>query len=101
MKLRILHFQKRHDEYRPTAINYLIFWSLILRHHYILRYLTISLFQERDLGDEYGWKQIHGDVFRPASYPVLLCGFVGSGVHALASALAVILFIIGGNLYTE
>ena len=20
---------------------------------------------ERDLGDEYGWKQVHGDVFRP------------------------------------
>ncbi|XP_039272977.2 transmembrane 9 superfamily member 3-like [Styela clava] len=56
---------------------------------------------ERDLGDEYGWKQIHGDVFRPASYPILLCGLIGSGVHALSSAFAVVVFIIGGELYTE
>jgi len=26
---------------------------------------------DRDLGDEYGWKQVHGDVFRPSSHPML------------------------------
>lgn len=34
---------------------------------------------ERDLGDEYGWKQVHGDVFRPASYPLLFSALIGAG----------------------
>lgn len=34
---------------------------------------------ERDLGDEYGWKQVHGDVFRPVSQPILFTALVGSG----------------------
>ena len=36
---------------------------------------------ERDLGDEYGWKQIHGDVFRCANYPSVLASIVSSGWH--------------------
>lgn len=34
---------------------------------------------ERDLGDEYGWKQVHGDVFRPASHPILFSALIGAG----------------------
>ena len=34
---------------------------------------------ERDLGDEYGWKQVHGDVFRPPSYSLLLSSLIGTG----------------------
>ena len=34
---------------------------------------------ERDLGDEYGWKQVHGDVFRPAASPLLFSAMIGSG----------------------
>ena len=32
---------------------------------------------ERDLGDEYGWKQVHGDVFRPAASPLLFSALIG------------------------
>ncbi|XP_076811216.1 transmembrane 9 superfamily member 3-like [Clavelina lepadiformis] len=56
---------------------------------------------ERDLGDEYGWKQIHGDVFRAASHPLLFASLIGSGVHILATSLAVVLFVMVGELYTE
>lgn len=38
---------------------------------------------ERDLGDEYGWKQVHGDVFRPASHPMLFSAFIGAGYQVI------------------
>jgi transmembrane 9 superfamily protein 3 len=56
---------------------------------------------ERDLGDEYGWKQVHGDVFRPVNNTVLLSSLVGSGYHCLIVTFFVILFVIFGHLYTE
>ena len=56
---------------------------------------------ERDLGDEYGWKQVHGDVFRPAAHRQIFAAFVGSGVHLCCSVIAVIGMIIFFELYTE
>lgn len=54
---------------------------------------------ERDLGDEYGWKQVHGDVFRPPSHRMLLSAFIGCGAQIIFVALAVIVTIILGDLY--
>lgn len=54
---------------------------------------------ERDLGDEYGWKQVHGDVFRMPSFPTLLSSLIGSGYHLVAVTLVVICFVIMGDLY--
>ncbi|XP_042873598.1 transmembrane 9 superfamily member 3-like isoform X2 [Penaeus japonicus] len=56
---------------------------------------------ERDLGDEYGWKQVHGDVFRPPSHPMLFSALVGSGYQMLTVTFLVILLAIVGELYTE
>jgi len=56
---------------------------------------------ERDLGDEYGWKQVHGDVFRPAAQPLLFSALVGTGSQLAVVVLAVVLFAILGELYTE
>ncbi|XP_063218210.1 transmembrane 9 superfamily member 3 [Bacillus rossius redtenbacheri] len=56
---------------------------------------------ERDLGDEYGWKQVHGDVFRPASHPMLFSAMVGAGYQVTVVVLSVIIFAILGELYTE
>jgi len=56
---------------------------------------------ERDLGDEYGWKQIHGDVFRPPYYPTVFATLVGTGFHVLITTFAVILVVMIGDLYTE
>jgi transmembrane 9 superfamily protein 3 len=53
------------------------------------------------LGDEYGWKQVHGDVFRPAAMPMLFATFLGTGYQLLVVTFAVILFTILGELYTE
>jgi len=56
---------------------------------------------ERDLGDEYGWKQVHGDVFRPASQPLLFSSLIGTGYQISFVVLIVICFAIIGDLYTE
>ena len=56
---------------------------------------------ERDLGDEYGWKQVHGDVFRPAASPLLFSALIGTGSQLAVVVLFVVLFAILGELYTE
>ncbi|KAH7931674.1 hypothetical protein HPB51_029702 [Rhipicephalus microplus] len=56
---------------------------------------------ERDLGDEYGWKQVHGDVFRPPTHTLLFSALVGTGHQVAVVVLCVILFAIMGELYTE
>merc|ERR1712137_324649 len=56
---------------------------------------------ERDLGDEYGWKQVHGDVFRPLAHATFFSALVGSGYHVTVVTLSVIVLTIFGELYTE
>jgi len=56
---------------------------------------------ERDLGDEYGWKQVHGDVFRPAASPMLFSALVGTGSQLAVVVLLTVLSAILGELYTE
>ena len=60
-----------------------------------------ALLQERDLGDEYGWKQVHADVFRPPEHSMLFASLLGTGYQVAFVALCVILFVIMGDLYTE
>ncbi|XP_015793422.1 transmembrane 9 superfamily member 3 [Tetranychus urticae] len=56
---------------------------------------------ERDLGDEYGWKQVHGDVFRNPSYPMMLSILIGTGYQIASVTFIVTIFAIMGELYTE
>ena len=34
-----------------------------------------------DAQEEFGWKLVHGDVFRPPTFGMLLSVFLGSGVQ--------------------
>jgi transmembrane 9 superfamily protein 3 len=56
---------------------------------------------DRDLGDEWGWKQVHGDVFRPPRHLSLIAAGVGSGVQLVSLALIVMVYTILGDLYLE
>jgi len=56
---------------------------------------------ERDLGDEYGWKQVHGDVFRSPTSAIFFTSLVGAGSQLILDLLLGILFVICGQLYTE
>ena len=56
---------------------------------------------ERDLGDEYGWKQVHGDVFRAPPFTLLLSSLIGSGYQLASVVFCVVSLAIVGELYTE
>ena len=65
-------------------------------------HLPLSIYlQERDLGDEYGWKQIHGDVFRSPDHPLVFSSLIGAGVHIITAVISVVMFVMIGDLYTE
>ena len=53
--------------------------------------------RERDLGDEYGRKQVHGDVFRLASHAMLFSALVGAGYQVTVVVLSVIIIAIRGE----
>ncbi|OIW00564.1 hypothetical protein TanjilG_24294 [Lupinus angustifolius] len=54
---------------------------------------------ERDVSEESGWKLVHGDVFRPPRYLVVLSAVVGTGAQLALLVLLVILLAIIGMLY--
>uniref|UniRef100_A0A0N5AYD8 Transmembrane 9 superfamily member n=1 Tax=Syphacia muris TaxID=451379 RepID=A0A0N5AYD8_9BILA len=56
---------------------------------------------DRDLGDEYGWKQVHGDIFRAPSFPMLFSSLIGAGYHIFIVVVITILLAIVGEFYTE
>lgn len=56
---------------------------------------------ERDLGDEYGWKQVHGDVFRSPTSSLIFSSLIGTGYQLTTVVFSVIIFAIVGELYTE
>ncbi|CAM9296625.1 unnamed protein product [Ascophyllum nodosum] len=52
-----------------------------------------------DAQEEYGWKLVHGDVFRPPSFsPMLLSVLCGTGMQVLAMTLSTITFAFLGFL---
>ncbi|CAO3657289.1 unnamed protein product [Mucor hiemalis] len=56
---------------------------------------------DRDLGDEYGWKQVHGDVFRQPPRLMLMSALMGTGSQLVILSAVVILYTILGDLYAE
>ncbi|XP_073252380.1 transmembrane 9 superfamily member 3-like [Porites lutea] len=118
-----VEFARRYDKYLdPSFFQHRIHWFSIFNSFMMVIFLVglVSMIlmrtlrkdyaryskddelddMERDLGDEYGWKQVHGDVFRPASHRLLFTSLIGTGYHLSTVALCVILFTIMGDLYT-
>jgi transmembrane 9 superfamily protein 3 len=58
------------------------------------------------LGEDSGWKQVHGDVFRAPHYLTLFAACYGTGWQLLVLVLAVVLYamagpILHGNMYED
>lgn len=51
-------------------------------HKDISRYNAVEA--QEDVQEDYGWKLVHGDVFRPPTRPMLLSVLVGSGAQLIA-----------------
>ncbi|XP_050699942.1 transmembrane 9 superfamily member 3-like isoform X5 [Eriocheir sinensis] len=119
-----VRFEDRFDKYLdPTFFQHRIHWFSIFNSFMMVIFLVglVSMIlmrtlrkdyaryskdeemddMERDLGDEYGWKQVHGDVFRPPAHPLLFSALIGSGCQMLTVTFLVILLAIVGELYTE
>lgn len=56
---------------------------------------------ERDMSDEYGWKLVHGDVFRPVNHLMWLSAVYGNGIQFVVQAVVVVLCAIAGSLFME
>ncbi|KAH9516628.1 Transmembrane 9 super member 3 [Dermatophagoides farinae] len=119
-----VHFEDRFDKYLdPNFFQHRIHWFSIFNSFMMVIFLvglvTMILMRtlrkdyarynrdeelddmDRDLGDEYGWKQVHGDVFRPPAMPMLFSLMIGCGYHIAFVTLLVIIFAIMGDLYTS
>lgn len=119
-----VRFEERFDKYLdPSFFQHRIHWFSIFNSFMMVIFLVglVSMIlmrtlrkdyaryskdeemddMERDLGDEYGWKQVHGDVFRPPTHALLFSALVGTGHQVAVVVLCVILFAIMGELYTE
>ncbi|KAJ8017171.1 hypothetical protein DPEC_G00014980 [Dallia pectoralis] len=51
-----------------------------------------------DTMEESGWKNVHGDVFRPPQYPLILSSLLGSGIQLFCMILIVIFVAMLGML---
>lgn len=51
----------------------------------------------RAIGEDSGWKQVHGDVFRPPLYLVPYCALYGSGWQLLSLVIGVLLYAIAAS----
>ncbi|OZJ05864.1 hypothetical protein BZG36_00936 [Bifiguratus adelaidae] len=56
---------------------------------------------DHDLGDDYGWKQVHGDVFRSPPQLMAFSALVGTGNQLVVLVFFVILYTIIGDSYAE
>ncbi|VDN56752.1 unnamed protein product [Dracunculus medinensis] len=65
-------------------------------HRDIARYNQLD--NEEDAQEEFGWKLVHGDVFRPPRYALFLSVFVGSGCQILAMVAITLVFACLGFL---
>lgn len=119
-----IHFEDRFDKYLdPNFFQHRIHWFSIFNSFMMVIFLVglVSMILmrtlrkdyaryskdddlddlEKDLGDEYGWKQVHGDVFRPVPHLPVFSALIGAGYQLTVVTLAVIIFTIFGELYTE
>ncbi|CAI2357920.1 unnamed protein product [Caenorhabditis sp. 36 PRJEB53466] len=65
-------------------------------HRDIDRYNRLDT--EEDAQEEFGWKLVHGDVFRTPRYPMLLSVFIGAGCQTLLMVSVTLVFACLGFL---
>ncbi|GMH99463.1 hypothetical protein TrLO_g5852 [Triparma laevis f. longispina] len=56
---------------------------------------------ERSLVEDSGWKQVHGDVFRPPQYLMVFSALLGTGWQLIVIVAGVILFAIAGPVHGD
>ena len=108
-----ISFSSRYDHY--ITLNGTYRWAGLIISNVIILLLTLGIFLiltrtvKKDLDnyntntvvndtviDEFGWKQITGDVFRSPRHPKTLSAFIGTGIEVLCILIvSLILSLIG------
>ncbi|CAO3692256.1 unnamed protein product [Rhizopus stolonifer] len=65
-------------------------------HKDISRYNALEA--QEDVQEDYGWKLVHGDVFRPPNHNMILSVLIGSGVQLIAMTGLTLVFAVLGFL---
>ncbi|KAI9255222.1 hypothetical protein BDA99DRAFT_467455 [Phascolomyces articulosus] len=65
-------------------------------HKDISRYNSVEA--QEDVQEDYGWKLVHGDVFRPPTQLMMLSVLVGSGTQLIAMTALTLVFAVLGFL---
>ncbi|XP_057312241.1 transmembrane 9 superfamily member 4-like isoform X1 [Hydractinia symbiolongicarpus] len=110
-----IRWASRWDKYLEMS-NVQVHWFAIINSFVIVLFLTGILAMiivrtlRRDIAkynrdedmeeaiEETGWKLVHGDVFRPPRYPLILSALLGSGVQLFCMVLITIVFAMLGML---
>eukprot|EP00036_Acanthoecidae_sp_10tr_P016848 CAMPEP_0206308858 /NCGR_PEP_ID=MMETSP0106_2-20121207/12079_1 /ASSEMBLY_ACC=CAM_ASM_000206 /TAXON_ID=81532 /ORGANISM="Acanthoeca-like sp., Strain 10tr" /LENGTH=732 /DNA_ID=CAMNT_0053739917 /DNA_START=132 /DNA_END=2325 /DNA_ORIENTATION=+ len=111
-----LKWASRWDSYLQSAENTSIHWFSIVNSLIIVVFLSgmigvilvktlhkdISRYnnadESEDAQEEFGWKLVHGDVFRPPSNPMLLSVLLGTGSQIMGVVCVTLLFACLGFL---
>jgi len=56
---------------------------------------------DTDFGDDYGWKLVHGDIFRRPPHCAILSTLLGSGIQLIILAFIIIIYTMLRDLYLE
>uniref|UniRef100_A0A8C2MLK9 Transmembrane 9 superfamily member n=1 Tax=Cricetulus griseus TaxID=10029 RepID=A0A8C2MLK9_CRIGR len=107
-------FEDRFNKYlNPSFFQHRIHWFSIFNSFMMIIFLVglVSTILMRTLRKDYaqyskeeeidGWKQVHGDVSRPSSHPLIFSSLIGSGCQIFAVSLIVTIVVVMEDLYTE
>lgn len=80
-----------------TSQNFVL--SIVL---FVIPYISVSppahFRSQSEVQEESGWKLVHGDVFRPPAWGMLLCVLLGSGSQLFLMVLVTLFFACLGFL---
>lgn len=83
-----------------VIVGFLVFMVAMILYRTVTK--DISRYNAVDLSEEvqedYGWKLVHGEVFRVPQRPMLLSVFVGNGAHLVLMAAVTLVFALFGFL---
>ncbi|KAK4686804.1 transmembrane 9 superfamily member 2/4, partial [Tremellales sp. Uapishka_1] len=83
-----------------VIVGFLVFMVAMILYRTVTkdisRYNAVDLAE--DVQEDYGWKLVHGEVFRVPERPMVLSVFVGNGSHLVMMASVTLVFALFGFL---
>ncbi|KAI5704621.1 hypothetical protein M8J75_007314 [Diaphorina citri] len=97
-KNNTVKWSSRWDYILESTSHTNIHWFSILNSLMIVLFLSGMIDSGEDVQEEFGWKLVHGDVFRPPRKGMLLSVLLGSGIQILMMTMVTLAFACLGFL---